>query len=108
MKKDLSIKFQKNEKFSINTYWAVGLIINSKKFFYKKVERFFRNKGIEVRNFFYPLNSQKIYRKFSTKQKYNTDQFVVKGITLPTFPSIKKDEISFIAKTLLNYLKKIR
>ena len=108
LKKDLSIKFQKNEKFSINTYWAVGLIINSKKFFYKKIERFFRNKGIEVRNFFYPLNSQKIYRKFSTKQKYNTDQFVVKGITLPTFPSIKKDEISFIAKTLLNYLKKIR
>ena len=38
------------------------------------------NAGIEIRNFFYPLNKQKIYKKFAKKKNYVTDNFYKKGI----------------------------
>ena len=66
-----------------------------------------RKNGIEIRNFFYPLNQQKIYKKYSYKKKYNTDIFFNKSISLPTFPSIRNKEIEYVANTLIEYTKNI-
>ena len=57
--------------------------------------------GIETRNFFYPLNKQKIYSKFKTKNYYNTDKIFKNSVMLPTFPGIKKSEIKFIAESII-------
>lgn len=101
------LKFQKNEDKCLNTYWAVGVTINHKNFIFSKCEEFMRKKGIEIRNFFYPLNQQKIYKKYSYKKKYNTDIFFSKSICLPTFPSIRNKEIEYVANTLIEYTKNI-
>jgi perosamine synthetase len=100
-------KFQKNEQKCLNTYWAIAVKINHKNFKFIECEEFMKNNGIEIRNLFYPLNQQKIYKKYSFKKKYNTDIFCSKAITLPTFPAIKNKEIAYVANTLKKYVKNI-
>jgi len=80
--------------------------INHKNFIFSKCEEFMKKNGIEIRNLFYPLNQQKIYKKYSYKEKYNTDMFFSKSISLPTFPSIRNKEIEHVANTLIEYAKK--
>jgi len=67
-----------------------------------------KESGVEIRNFFFPLNVQKIYQKYAIKKKFNTDNICPFGINLPTFASIKNSEINYICKALLNCLKTIK
>ena len=65
-----------------------------------------KESGVEIRNFFFPLNIQKIYTKYTTNKKFNTDEICPYGISLPTFASIKNSEIDYICKVLIKILKK--
>ena len=53
---------------------------------------------------FYPLNKQKIYKKFAKKKNYVTDNFYKKGILLPTYPSLNNSNIKYICDNLKNLL----
>lgn len=100
-----NIIFQKDEKKSINTFWAVSIVVKYKEFSFFDIEKEMKKFGIEIRNFFYPLNVQKIYKKYATKKNFNTDLICPFGISLPTFTSIKNFEINYIIKNLIKYLK---
>ena len=63
--------------------------------------------GIETRNFFYPLSEQKIYKRYTVKKKYNTENFVKKGLLLPTFPSLSNSNIDYISKNLVKFLNNL-
>jgi perosamine synthetase len=102
--KNVNLDFQKDEKNSLNSFWAIALLIKNNKFNYKTCEEELNNRGIEIRNFFYPLNEQKIYKKFANKKTYVTDNFVKKGILLPTFPSLSLSNIKYICKNIEKYL----
>jgi len=107
LEKYKNIIFQKDEKKSVNTFWAVGILIKYKKISYSLIEKKMKEAGVEIRNFFFPLNIQKIYTKYATKKKFNTDEICPYGISLPTFASIKNSEIDYICKVLIKILKKI-
>ena len=102
MNKD-NIRFQEDEKNSLNSYWAIALLIK-KDFSFKSLEVKFNNAGIEIRNFFYPLNKQKIYKKFAKKKNYVTDNFYKKGILLPTYPSLNNSNIKYICDNLKKFI----
>ena len=104
LRKYRNILFQKDEKKSINTFWAVGILIKYKNFSYPKIEKEMKESGVEIRNFFFPLNVQKIYKKYANKKKFITDDFCPIGISLPTFASIKNSEINYICKILIKNL----
>ena len=105
LKKNKNIIFQRDEKKSVNTFWAVGVLAKYKSFSYPDFEKKMKKSGVEVRNFFFPLNLQKIYKKYANKRKFNTDGFFSAGISLPTFASIKISEINYICKALIKNLK---
>lgn len=106
-KKNLSnnkiLKFQDDEKKSLNSYWAIAVLLK-KNFNFNSVEEKFNNAGIEIRNFFYPLNKQKIYKKFAKKNKYITDEFYKNGILLPTYPSLNNSDIKYICENLKKFI----
>lgn len=106
-KKNLSnnkiLKFQEDEKKSLNSYWAIAVLLK-KNFNFNSVEEKFNNAGIEIRNFFYPLNKQKIYKKFAKKKKYITDEFYKNGILLPTYPSLNNSDIKYICENLKKFI----
>lgn len=107
LNKSENLNFQEEEKNSLNSFWAVAVQINKHEFNFKKCKEELNNKGIEIRNFFYPLNQQKIYKKFAKKKNYVTDNFVEKGILLPTFPSLSAPNIKYIGENLKNYLNNL-
>lgn len=99
-----NIVFQLDEKKSFNSFWAVAIIVKHKKFVFTRCEEKLNNMGIEIRNFFYPLNQQKIYKKYSSKKNYFSDDIVQKGVLLPTFPSLNEDNIKYICENLNNFV----
>ena len=97
------LKFQEDEKKSLNSYWAIAVLLK-KNFNFNSVEEKFNNAGIEIRNFFYPLNKQKIYKKFAKNKKYITDEFYKNGILLPTYPSLNNSDIKYICENLKKFI----
>ena len=110
LKKYKFIVFQENEDFSVNSYWAVGIYINLKDINIEKLALFLKNSGIEVRTFFYPLSSQKIYKKYfkyigNNKKPTSVDIFS-KSLMLPSYPDLNKKEIKYICDKIIQALKK--
>ena len=104
--KNKFITFQKTEKNALNTYWLVGVKFVNKKIDIIELQEKMLKKGIETRNFFYPLNVQKIYSKFITKKNYLAEKVFNNSILLPTFPGIKYSEIRLISKVLTDSINK--
>lgn len=96
-----NIIFQKDENLSINSYWAVGVLVDKIDFNYNIFYEKMKIRGIETRNFFYPLNKQKIYKRYAIKKKYSTDNLYKKGILLPTHPFLKRNDIKFICEQIM-------
>ncbi len=95
-------------KYSKNIYWIVGILIYNKKGINKKIiVKKLRKKGIETRDFFYPMHKQNIIQKlkiFKKKEKYPVSEKLFKqGFYLPSGLNIKNREIDTICK----YLNKI-
>ena len=105
--KNLFIQKPFNE-YSKNIYWIVGILIYNKKSINKKIiVKKLRKKGIETRDFFYPMHKQNIIKKlkiFKKKENYPVSEKLFKqGFYLPSGLNIKNQEIDSICK----YLNKI-
>lgn len=84
--------------------WAFALKLNRKVFPQgrDKVIEQMRERGIETRPGFYASSLLKIYRKHSLPVCEDISKNV---ISLPTFPTLKNEEIAFICEQLLNFRK---
>ena len=82
--------------------WYFPFILSDK---YKnkkaKLTKFLKNKNIETRSFFYPLDSMKI---FSAKQTcHNASNFSKKGMYLPVDPTLKVKDLKYICNSINNF-----
>jgi perosamine synthetase len=92
--------FQKNLKSRKRVTWLACILIN-KKFNREKHIKKFINKGIDARNFFYPLSDMKIYKKYCKQKTPISHDVSKRGFNLPTYESLKSlEEI----KTILTKL----
>jgi perosamine synthetase len=103
-KKSKNIKFIDVKTNITNSYWLYPFYLRNIKNF--KDRDLFLNKllekGIEGRNFFYPLSMMPIYKKFVKKDKFPVAKYVSeRGICLPTSYSLNLDDIKRISKTIL-------
>ncbi|MBI4945432.1 MAG: DegT/DnrJ/EryC1/StrS family aminotransferase [Bacteroidetes bacterium] len=98
------IVLQKIEKDVDPVIWALALKLHSKNFPQgrDKVIEQLREKGIETRPGFFASSLLKIYKKHSLPICENISRHV---LSLPTFPSLKNAEISFVCNELLQLRK---
>ena len=98
------------KEFAKNIYWVVGILITNKKIkldadkVMKKLKAF----GIGTRPFFWPMNKQKILKKFivNDKKKFLNSEYISKyGFYLPSSLSLKKSEIDLICEKVNLILK---
>ena len=96
-------------KYASNIFWVFGIVIKknlrlSRNLLVKKLN----DKGIQTRNFFYPMHKQNIFRKmkiFKNKNTYPNSEFLSKnGLYLPSGIGLKNKEIDYICKTLIKIL----
>jgi len=62
---------------------------------------------IETRTFFFPLHKQPCYKnKYQNKTLVNSAEAYSRGVCLPSYPNLKKEEISYVCKVIKSYYKK--
>lgn len=98
-----SIKFHEQSKNTFHTFWLVNILcknLNHK----KKVINFLKKKSIETRPVFIPMHKLKMYQ---TNKKFSNTEFISKtGISLPSYPSLKSNEIKYICDQIIYSFKK--
>jgi perosamine synthetase len=97
-------------EYADNIYWVYGIVIKKKYgISAQSLMNYLKKKRIETRPFFFPLHQQPIVKKFfgkSNKSFPNSESISKYGLYLPSGLGIKKKEIEYISKTLINFFKK--
>ncbi len=97
---DIKLNFQKDGYK--NVYWMICLEVigydeRKRDILIKKL----KEKGIDSRPFFYPISDMPMYEKADTLVTYKVYQ---RGINLPSFFDLKKEEVKYICKQLREVL----
>jgi perosamine synthetase len=87
-----------------NIYWIFGILIKKNSKFKKEtVIKKLLNKGIQCRDFFWPMHKQKIFKniiKFKNKKVPVADLLSKNGFYIPTGMNITKKEIKYISTSI--------
>jgi perosamine synthetase len=96
------IKLNPEKPWAKNVYWMVCLVLE-KDFRIDRDELMskLRERGIDTRPFFYPISDMPMYHKSNTPVAHRISQ---RGLNLPTFFNITKDDVKFICDTLKEVL----
>ena len=78
--------------------FRIALILDEKK---DNLANFLNKKGIEVRTFFYPLHKQPCYKR--EIKCPNSEYLYEHGLCLPSYPSIKEEEINYVCASIGEY-----
>ena len=93
---------------SINIYWVVGILILKNEILAKQLSIKLGKAGIQTRPFFFPMNKQKILKKFLKvkNEKFKNSEYISKyGLYLPSFYDLKKKDIYFICNQVNKFIK---
>ena len=85
--------------------WLFSLRFNAKEKT-KRIAKKLADLGIETRPIFYPLPAMPAFSKFSSGDYDNSSQISNSGISLPTYESLKSNEIELICESILEESKK--
>jgi len=97
------ITFHEQNKNTLHTFWLINILC--KNFGEKnKLISFLKNKSIETRPVFIPMHKLKMYN--NEKKLRNSDLISNIGISLPSFPSLKNNEIKYISTQIINFFKR--
>ena len=87
-----------------NIYWVYGLVFKKRsKYKLEKIRKSLLKKGIETRNFFWPLNKQPILKKmgYFKNQKFPTSEYLARnGFYIPTGLALKKKDQDHVIKSI--------
>lgn len=91
-----------------NSYWLYTLKING--IHHRKRDKLIeklKERGIETRPGFYPLNKMEPFRKYCRSKYSSSEEVSFKSISLPSSPFLSKSELKYISTTFLEEIKKI-
>tara|TARA_Y100000816_G_C26105446_1_gene587260 strand:+ start:519 stop:1613 length:1095 start_codon:yes stop_codon:yes gene_type:complete len=97
------VEFQKTNLFCKSTFWLVSILFKNS-VIKNKVVNYLRKKKIETRPIFKPMNKLKSYR-LSDKNFKNSLNIYNRGISLPSYPELKKKELMYIINNINKILK---
>lgn len=96
----------KKKSYAENIYWVFGIVLKEEaKISIKKLMFLLRKRGIETRNFFWPLHQQPILKKMRYFKKIklpNSEYLAKNGIYLPTGLSLTLKQQKYVISVLKN------
>ncbi len=99
-----NLTFQKINKNVFSTYWLCSLVCNS----YEErnnLAKHLRESGVDSRPFFVPLNELEIYKTTNNDTPVSRE-LGLKGISLPSYPGLGKEDLIYITNTVKNYFNR--
>lgn len=101
-----NVELQQTERGTEFSNWMVGVNMRTNKS-YKKLEKYFKSKGIDIRPMFYTMSEHEHLKEVAdvnnekVAKKLSEQCFMV-----PSYPELKNEEVDEIAKTIKEYVKK--
>jgi perosamine synthetase len=97
-------------KFSKNIYWVFGIVLKKGTHIsVKKIMKQLEKRGIETRNFFWPLHQQPILKKmgyFKNCKCPNSEFLSKNGFYIPSGLSLTTKDQIYVVKNLVDIIKK--
>ena len=88
------IEFQVIHPLCKSTFWLVTILFKNSSI-RNKVVSYLKKKKIETRPIFKPMNQLKMFKSSNHKYKNSIDIYS-RGISLPSYPDLKENEIRYI------------
>jgi len=94
-----------------NVYWMYGIVIDEQKFGMSKevLMQELKKRGIDSRSFFIPMHQQPVFHSMGLfkGESYPVSEKIGKnGLYLPSGLTIKKNQVSYICKTIKEFSKR--
>ena len=101
------INFQKECEGFKNTFWLVIIIIDKNKYGVSRDELIIslKNKNIDSRPVFYPLNEMPPYRKYNIDSFPNSTHASKNGLCLPSYPDLNLKKLKRICDCIISIHK---
>lgn len=94
------ITFNKELPNTLSSYWMCTIMLESRGR-RDKMREYLKVRGVETRPTFYPIHNFNMYK---TEAKFPiADNIAYRGINLPSYPSLNKEDIDYIISSILSY-----
>ncbi|MEQ9287544.1 MAG: DegT/DnrJ/EryC1/StrS aminotransferase family protein [Cyclobacteriaceae bacterium] len=97
------LQFPREIDKNTSSHWMCNVLVDNEGQ-RDKLRKYLAGFGIETRPVFYPIHTMPIYEKEDVKLPVS-ENLSLKGITLPSFPDLSKDQMDYIVKNIHNFLK---
>lgn len=98
------VEFHQQEENTVHSYWMCSVLIKNAGL-RDQMREYLRNQGIDSRPLFYPCHTMPVYKGENQTEFPITNNLSYRGINLPSYPELTNEDIQFIAKTILEFLK---
>lgn len=95
------VEFQKTDDDRISSNWLVSVVLKDMS---EEIFHSLNDVGIETRPFFQPISSMPFYETCDNPITYHLAQ---KGLSLPSYPELEKDDIRFICNKIKESVGKL-
>jgi perosamine synthetase len=100
--KNTKVKFHEEDVGVVHSYWMCSILVENPED-REPLREFLKNLGIETRPLFYPVHSMPMYASKFQKLP-NAEYLGWRGINLPSYPELTKDDILFISNSIIKFL----
>ena len=98
---DVPVKMHCCHPKTFHSYWMVSILCNKAKH-RDHLRRYLRENGVETRPLFYPIHQMEIYSRPNEKFPVS-EEIAYRGINLPSYPDLSKDDVYQICTHIKNY-----
>jgi len=101
--KGTTMTFHNEDENCFHSYWMCSVLLkeSSKR---DIVREYLKNNGIETRPLFYPVHTMPMYSKRYERHAI-AENIGWRGINLPSYPGLNKEDVEFITQCLLEAIK---
>jgi len=101
LSKNKNIEIHKEQNDTFHTYWMVSILVNEPDI-RDPLRDFLEKAGIETRPLFYPVHTMPMYcEKY---QRFKNAEFLGwRGINLPSYPDLTKEQVKYICENIEAY-----
>lgn len=96
--------------YARSNYWMYAILIDRSKFGHTRDQlmTYLTTKNIETRPFFFPLPLLPAYKSYNQDKDFPvTVKLAAQGMNLPTFSSLKPEEIDYICQTIKQFSRPV-
>jgi perosamine synthetase len=98
------VVLQGEAPWALNVYWMFSILVAPEK--RDRLRHYLDQQGVETRPFFYPAHTMPVYAEYNSQKFPVAQEIAVRGINLPSGPTLTDNEIKHVCTGVKRFLMK--